>query len=889
MSETATDLRLPMETKAERKQRREEKRRRKAEKKAKKKAKKAQELQAQELISNGVEDGPDDSGAEELMSRTNTNHALSPTSFMQERPQKKQKRSKKDKTAKQQNYLPDIAAVDSTPAPVLPETSHRQIHDPFAPQSSSSVDSAPQPSTSSTSVDDAPQPSNSDVASGGLPNGNPFAPQQSNLNGTSTVRPPENPFAPQQANLNGTSTVRPQSSPFAPAFTDMLDSSPPFFPNRHQSIPRDQLSSRATTPAASTSRNDDRPHEPAQPAAKYDAADFPPGFDMSALDDATNEDQTKAATADPSSSNSTPRSLRPRTSRPTAAALNAILSSASGKRSTATTGGASGRGRVSTSRRNNTGESLAGSKEATVTDAAGLTEKQILSEKLYQPHQIKWLQEEGLITNLIKGKFSKEEDRTIKEAFTGWCQSNGFEREDGIELIHHRTPDQAPLYAGLTTHLTASVEGRSLRAVRRYVLENFHAAKTGPWSDEEVKELAKLYGQLGSKWSLIGERMGRLSRDVRVKYRDYLAQRPQPPAATTAPSTAASTSASTASAKTSRWTREEVETLERVVRDHCEKLSLDVDGGNLPWKAISIPLQRKTQACILKWDEMRAKQKSGQDPYASANGEGVYHSSRDDITLIRQILDTQTEALDRDDVKLIKWGEIIDGEEKVGLPFSKKIVSKAFTRILVRLHKDVPCTAPQEDDRRTLSLRESLTNYALPLATQAFNEWISEGGIKSHRGGKIGQKWSDSRREKHEQGSAERQKEKQSKEAEKFARKATREQKKAEKLATQKEKRKNKQDAQVENQSPRKGTKASKMKGKTTSSLTDQPNEEVEKPVRKRKRINASTPEPSAAATRAESISPKKKRGRPSKAAKAERDQQEGEIDMGDVIDSDDE
>lgn len=438
-----------------------------------------------------------------------------------------------------------------------------------------------------------------------------------------------------------------------------------------------------------------------------------------------------------------------------------------------------------------------------MTDAAGLTEKQILSEKLYQPHQIKWLEEAGMLTTVYRGKFSSAESAAIDAAFESWCTAQGITRTEGIELIHNRTPEQAQMYADLTTHLTASVDGRALRAVRRFVMENFHEAKTGPWSDEEIQALRKAHAEVGPKWSVIAQRLGRLSRDVRVKYRDYVERRPSASASTsTSTSTSANGSKPTASTSsttlsTGPWSKKDMQKLEQAVRAQCESLSLDIDGPNLPWKSISLTLDRSTHGCLSKWGEMRAKQKAGQDPYAFATGEAAYNAARDDVVLVKRLLSRQRDVLARNDAKLIRWSRVIandtedEEEEEDTLPFSKEIVSKAFSRLMKRLHTDHPAIA-------SLPLLDQLQTHALLATEAAHMQWQSHPSSTS-RGPKSGSTWSQ---ERHAAVSLKRV----SRDAEKEARKTAR-------LEKRKEKEKRKEIKEIAK--ARSGTTvASQMKGK---------------------------------------------------------------------------
>lgn len=891
-SPEASAARLPMETKEERQKRRaekkrlkEEKRKRKAEKAARKAARAARAeedaapSQPQASTSNdAVAIAPDNSIAASPPS------ALSPAKRTRveddgnggrhDDDREAKKAARKAKKARKANAGDDVA-----------QTTNASI---------ATTQSANKPAS-------APPLANSPTRR------NPFAPASPSLANAPVTSPTRrNPFAPASPATTQRGPAPPASTsanPFAPHSArapSLGASSPPFFPHRQQT----PGGSRASTAA---------PRD-ASPTVPHDTSDFPPGFDVSALSagDAGSggHHASTSATASGSGSGSKP-ATRPTRKQPTSAALDAILrSGSSGKGKGSQSGGTSmSRGRVSAPRssssNNNSHESIGRSKEATVADATGLTERQILSEKLYQPHQIKWLQEAGLLTNVYQGKFTRDEHAALRGAFETWCEAHSLSRDEGIALIHERTAEQAQMYAELTTSLAASIEGRTLRSVRRYALENFHSAKTGPWTDEEVKTLEVIHSQVGPKWSEIAKRMGRLSRDVRVKYRDTIAPRkvngvgsagasgrPGPAAAASSPAAATAATAapdsddevematSTQTTATSTpaprtpaatppsngfaqgpWSRAETETLDRVVRERCAAMDLDLDGSNLPWKSIALSLHRSTHSCMTKWFEIRAKLRAGQDPFTIAKGDGVYVASRDDVSVVRRILATQQDALDRNDVALIQWAEVVDrteedGEDANSLPFNRSIVAKAFRRLMSRLREDKP------DIVDTLPLRDVLRDHALPRAAIDHDLYKETG--KNTRGVKTNSAASEARLAK----AAE-------KEAEREAKRLQREEAKAERERAKQEKKKSEKAAKIKAKA-RSGTKAAKMK---KSGAADQG-------VDGDGDAGGRSPPPSVPVShrrRSESVSPRKARGKRGVPADM------GGLDEGDAIDSDEE
>lgn len=288
------------------------------------------------------------------------------------------------------------------------------------------------------------------------------------------------------------------------------------------------------------------------------------------------------------------------------------------------------------------------SKAATLADAEGLTEKQILTEKLYQPRQLQWLQEAGRLKTLYKGKFSDEEQRKMWEAMKHFCSRNRMELSEGLQLLSAREKGYAAMYAAMTTAVAASIEGRSLRAVRRYVLETFHpAARRGAWTTEGRVALVQAVQELGTKWIAIGQRIGRLPRDCRTRWRDhgkadrafYQEHRSQGTPDVVAGGTADSAKPAT-SIKTC-WSDQEINLLCETVAYVCEKMSMDAnEDGSLPWALISSKVgTRSPSGCQRKWKEIQSQLKRGfSDKDIASNrrsdGQIAWVSARDDKALV---------------------------------------------------------------------------------------------------------------------------------------------------------------------------------------------------------------------------------------------------------------
>lgn len=369
----------------------------------------------------------------------------------------------------------------------------------------------------------------------------------------------------------------------------------------------------------------------AKPTGGFNPSDFPPGFDFSALtahlspNEPGSSSQSGAGAGAAGSSSQSRDAAIARLTELTAApgftdtvvrAPRRGVTAADLDRVLLTSGGGGGRsggpfGRVGGTRNK---ENVANSKEATIADAQGLTEKEILSQKLYQPFQLKWLEEAGILTKVYRGKFSQKEIETMTEALRRWCASNGLSFDEGKALLNDRNSAQVELYANLTQELAASLEGRPLRSVRRLAKETFHPDHNkGAWSEEDVAQLALAYEHLGPKWKLIGEKLGRMARDVRCRYRDY--------------------GTSMTRKGGGKWTPEEEAALEAAVIEQCQQLGLDPTDKGLPWKAIAAKISKTTapNACLLKWGQMLGKRQRAEE----SAGRSKVERYRDEEKLLR--------------------------------------------------------------------------------------------------------------------------------------------------------------------------------------------------------------------------------------------------------------
>ncbi|CAO1625543.1 unnamed protein product [Parajaminaea phylloscopi] len=475
--------------------------------------------------------------------------------------------------------------------------------------------------------------------------------------------------------------------------------------------------------------------------AGFDASLFPPNMNMSAIEAQIRKQGSSA-----------PVQRRGAT----AADLEAAIASTAGS---SRNGG--GRTASLTTHKSSGGGTISKSKEATLADAQGLTERQILTEKLYQPHQLQWLQEGGLLKTLHKGKFSAEERQKMEAAFEAFGKRRNMQPSEVSDLLTSREKDHVETYAALTQEVAASVEGRSLRAVRRYVLETFNpAARQGSWTYDQRIALVAAVQKLGSKWVAIGSQIGRLPRDCRTRWRDhgesdralYEADRAGDESLSRADETQRSESTPTRG-----WTVAEITLLRETVAAVCAEMKIDVASESaLPWSVIASKVgSRAPSSCRRKWEEMQSQLKRGFTDAdiaenRRADGKISWVSARDDVALVARLLQ-QERALQENDENLIDWAVVPSDE----LPFAQNELSKAWRR-LKRKHEEGKGSTPSSTSSgaatqdKTLAARLKQLEIVVQDRRRAWEGRKERSLSRANSTDKDKSGWSQARRQAHE-------------------------------------------------------------------------------------------------------------------------------------------
>ncbi|KAL0027351.1 hypothetical protein WJX79_003122 [Trebouxia sp. C0005] len=125
-------------------------------------------------------------------------------------------------------------------------------------------------------------------------------------------------------------------------------------------------------------------------------------------------------------------------------------------------------------------------------------------------------------TDVKKGKFTKQEKDTLKQAAHKYAQDNGLPSDDFAWLLNKpRTSGNRKDVAGAWQTIAQSLPHRTYKSVyacgSRMLSElNYQ----GKWSKEEDERLRQLVGEKGSKWKEISTSLGRFPEGCRDRWRE---------------------------------------------------------------------------------------------------------------------------------------------------------------------------------------------------------------------------------------------------------------------------------------------------------------------------------------------------------------------------------
>ena len=194
-----------------------------------------------------------------------------------------------------------------------------------------------------------------------------------------------------------------------------------------------------------------------------------------------------------------------------------------------------------------------------------------------------------------KGPFSKSEVAKLEAFRRRFCQEHGIEEHDFNQMMidSSRTGPKNPwpwAFISRKDFLEEYVDvlpDRDMTSMRRYKERNFQNVDHRKWSEEDDDLLIQLVEELGTKWTEIGERLGRTQDSVSQRWRHRLKNRE--------------------SLKLGRWSLREVEFLKKAVAFVKSKMSLPLTHDTdyrISWTAVSHQMGgiRTAQQCSTYWN-----------------------------------------------------------------------------------------------------------------------------------------------------------------------------------------------------------------------------------------------------------------------------------------------
>ncbi|KAJ1019447.1 hypothetical protein NDA16_004564 [Ustilago loliicola] len=204
------------------------------------------------------------------------------------------------------------------------------------------------------------------------------------------------------------------------------------------------------------------------------------------------------------------------------------------------------------------------SEEAALEELRGLPQRELLVERVYSSDMLAKL-ERTIGLKYQKGRFSKEEQDTIKNGIAEFMKLKGLSEEDFQELLYnYREKGWEKMYTELWKDLAGRLDGRPNIAVRLHVRTNkSQFRRQGRYTLAEDFEIKRRMGELREDAASVAKRLGRLNQDVlsrfvKLQVKDEMADGPP-------------------------WTAEE----DKAVLAALEKFKQEHPGEVISWKAIA--------------------------------------------------------------------------------------------------------------------------------------------------------------------------------------------------------------------------------------------------------------------------------------------------------------
>ncbi|TKY89415.1 hypothetical protein EX895_001946 [Sporisorium graminicola] len=299
------------------------------------------------------------------------------------------------------------------------------------------------------------------------------------------------------------------------------------------------------------------------------------------------------------------------------------------------------------------------SEDAMLAELKGLSQRELLVERVYSSDMLAKL-ERTIGLKYSKGRFSKEEQDTIKNGIAEFMKLKGLSEDDFQELLYnYREKGWEKMYTELWKDLAGRLDGRPNIAVRLHVRTNkSQFRRQGRYTLAEDFEIRTRMGVQREDAASVAKRLGRLNQDVlsrfvKLQVKDEMADGPA-------------------------WTAEE----DKEVLAALEKYKQEHPGEVISWKAIASMVGNKRSYKVYSnlFSNIRSRvDRSGANPrrdYGTVGDDGadasqqavrgiqrhptraeldnsVWIPGEDDLILLQRLnfQDTLTEAT-------VRWGDL---------------------------------------------------------------------------------------------------------------------------------------------------------------------------------------------------------------------------------------
>ncbi len=210
------------------------------------------------------------------------------------------------------------------------------------------------------------------------------------------------------------------------------------------------------------------------------------------------------------------------------------------------------------------------SEEAALEELRGLPPRELLVERVYSSDMLAKL-ERTIGLKYKKGRFTKEEQDTIKNGIAEFMKLKNLSEDDFQELLYnYRDRGWEKMYTELWKDLAGRLDGRPNIAVRLHVRTNkSQFRRQGRYTLAEDYEIRRRMGELREDAASVAKRLGRLNQDVlsrfvKLQVKDEMAEGPT-------------------------WTGEE----DKAVLAALEQYKKEHPGEVISWKAIATMMGNK--------------------------------------------------------------------------------------------------------------------------------------------------------------------------------------------------------------------------------------------------------------------------------------------------------